>query len=58
MRHHPFRPWADQGRNGNVRPVTWLWALLIVIGVAMIVVAVWPSIRGAKKETRGDSEAD
>jgi hypothetical protein len=55
MTHHPFRPWDGQGRNGSVRPVTWLWALLIVIGLAMVVVAVWPSIRGGKK---GDSEAD
>jgi hypothetical protein len=38
--------------------VTWLWALLIVIGVAMILVAVWPSIRGEKKKTREDPEAD
>jgi hypothetical protein len=38
--------------------VTWLWASLIVIGIAMVVVAVWPSIRGGKKETPGDSEAD
>jgi len=55
MTHHPFRPWDDRGRNGSVRPVTWLWALLIVIGLAMVVVAVWPSVRGGKK---GDSEAD
>jgi hypothetical protein len=25
--------------------MTWLWTSLIVIGAAMIVVAVWPSIR-------------
>jgi len=33
--------------------MTWLWTLLIVIGVAMVVVAVWPSVRRGKK---GDSE--
>ena len=54
MRHHPFRPCLGEGRNGSVHRVTWLWALLIVIGVAMILVAVWPSIRGGRK---GDSDA-
>jgi hypothetical protein len=32
--------------------VIWLWALLIVIGIAMVVVAVWPSRR------RPDEAAD
>ncbi|WP_433376218.1 hypothetical protein ACQPZX_07410 [Actinoplanes sp. CA-142083] len=36
--------------------MTWLWALLIVIGLAMIVVAVWPSIRGRKTESPQDDE--
>ena len=36
-----------------------LWLSLAGLSaLTMIVVAVWPSIRGAKKETRGDSEAD
>jgi hypothetical protein len=26
--------------------MTWLWTLLIVLGVAMIVVALWPNIVG------------
>jgi hypothetical protein len=34
--------------------VTWIWAALIVIGLAMVLVALWPSIRGGKK---GDSDA-
>jgi len=58
MTHQPFRPCLGEGRNGNVRPVTWLWGLLVVIGLAMVLVALWPSIRGGKKETQGDSEAD
>jgi hypothetical protein len=36
--------------------MTWLWTALIVIGIAMIVAAVWPSIRGrgkAKDEDNG-----
>ncbi|HEX5200953.1 hypothetical protein ACFQS1_20880 [Paractinoplanes rhizophilus] len=39
--------------------MTWLWTLLIVIGIAMIVVAVWPSIRGNKRDaTPDDQNAD
>jgi len=55
LTHHPCRPCPRRAGTGSVRPVTWLWALLIVIGLAMVLVAVWPSIRGGKK---GDSEAD
>jgi hypothetical protein len=36
--------------------VTWLWTLLIVIGIAMIVVAVWPSIRGGKDKDPEDDQ--
>ena len=36
--------------------MTWLWTLLIVIGIAMIVVAVWPSIRGGKAESPQEDE--
>jgi hypothetical protein len=46
MTHLRVRPWETRGRPGSVRRVTWLWTLLIVVGIAMIVVAVWPSIRG------------
>jgi hypothetical protein len=40
--------------------MTWLWTSLIVIGVAMIVVAVWPSIRrrGAPAPTDDDQKPD
>jgi len=39
--------------------VTWLWALLIVIGIAMIVVAVWPSRgkRGSAADTQNEDGA-
>ncbi|WP_275410915.1 hypothetical protein [Paractinoplanes rishiriensis] len=30
--------------------MTWVWASLIVIGVVMIAVAVWPSRRKGKAE--------
>jgi hypothetical protein len=36
--------------------MTWLWTSLIVIGIAMIVVAVWPSIRGRDKNGSSDEE--
>ncbi|GAA0530409.1 hypothetical protein GCM10010172_08840 [Paractinoplanes ferrugineus] len=34
--------------------MTWLWLSLIVIGVAMIVAAFWPTIRGRKD--KGENE--
>jgi hypothetical protein len=36
--------------------MTLLWTSLIVIGVAMIVVAVWPSIRGFGKSKPAAAE--
>ncbi|MFI5891282.1 hypothetical protein ACIA5D_14350 [Actinoplanes sp. NPDC051513] len=36
--------------------MTWLWTLLIVIGIVMIVVAVWPSIRGNKTDETPDDQ--
>jgi len=40
--------------------MTWLWTSLIVIGVAMIVVAVWPSIsrRGKGEPVEDDQKPD
>jgi hypothetical protein len=37
--------------------MTLLWTSLIVIGLAMIVVAVWPSIRGLGKHKPAADEA-
>ena len=54
MTHLPARPWVIPGRAGSLRRVTWLWTLLIVIGLAMIAVAVWPSIRGGKSDKASD----
>ena len=54
MTHLPARPWVARGRAGSLRRVTWLWTLLIVIGLAMIVVAVWPSIRKGKDKNDND----
>ena len=34
--------------------MTWLWTLLIVIGIAMIVVAVWPGAGGDKHKKTAD----
>ena len=47
---NPSAPW-HAGGLGRAPPrryppsMTVLWTLLIVVGVAMIIVAVWPSIR-------------
>jgi hypothetical protein len=49
-------PWGDPGPDRYRTPVTWLWALLIVVGIAMIVVALWPSIRGGKADKPADDQ--
>jgi hypothetical protein len=36
--------------------MTWLWTALIVVGVVMIAVALWPSIRGRGRSAAGESE--
>lgn len=39
--------------------MTWLWTLLIVLGIAMIVVAAWPGLIGlGKKKPDGDQSQD
>jgi hypothetical protein len=40
--------------------VTWLWTLLIVVGIGMIAVAVWPSVRerfAGPPAAKGDATA-
>jgi hypothetical protein len=36
--------------------MTWLWTALIVVGVVMIAVALWPSIRGRGRSAPGEGE--
>jgi hypothetical protein len=36
--------------------MTWLWTGLIVVGLVMIAVALWPSKRGQGAATPGDGE--
>jgi hypothetical protein len=38
--------------------MTWLWTSLIVLGIAMIAVAVWPSISSRRKSEPAESDDD
>jgi hypothetical protein len=37
--------------------MTWLWTLLIVLGVALIVVAIWPSVVRPGRANRTEPES-
>ena len=36
--------------------MTWLWTALIVVGVVMIAVALWPNIRGRGAPAPGEGD--
>jgi hypothetical protein len=37
--------------------MTWLWSALVVVGLVMIAVALWPSVKGrGKKADRPDDQ--
>jgi hypothetical protein len=38
--------------------MTWLWTALIAVGVVMIAVALWPSIRGRGRPASGKGEGE
>jgi hypothetical protein len=46
--------WAVRAGGTTLRQMTILWTSLVVIGVAMIAVAVWPSIRSRGKAEEGE----
>jgi hypothetical protein len=45
----PVRASKGPGRALVSGAMTWLWTALIVVGVVMIAVALWPNIKGRGK---------
>ncbi len=52
----PVQGPTAQGRALVSGAMTWLWTALIVVGVVMIAVALWPSIKGRGRPAPGEGE--